>query len=198
LAGHLQFDPPLPANRALLFNQMPAGTEIKSVIVYDEPFWRADGLSGASAAMDALFEVTLDVSPPSGDPGMISLYAAGAKARKLGAMTQSERNAVAIDTIRARFGPKAAKATEVVDQNWVEEQWTRGCSMAHFGTGVLTQFGRGIREPFGQIHWAGTETATTSHGAIDGAVRSGERVAAEILHGTDAINADPVASTIGV
>jgi monoamine oxidase len=31
------------------------------------------------------------------------------------------------------------------------------------------------------VHWAGTETATISHGAIDGAVRSGERAAAEIL-----------------
>jgi monoamine oxidase len=32
------------------------------------------------------------------------------------------------------------------------------------------------------VHWAGTEISTTSHGAIDGAVRSGERVAEEILH----------------
>jgi monoamine oxidase len=33
----------------------------------------------------------------------------------------------------------------------------------------------------GRIHFAGTETAGVSHGAIDGAVRSGERVAQEIL-----------------
>jgi monoamine oxidase len=38
-----------------------------------------------------------------------------------------------------------------------------------------------IREPFGLVHWAGTETSTTSHDAIDGAVRSGERAAGEIL-----------------
>ena len=44
--------------------------------------------------------------------------------------------------------------------------------------------GRLLREPFGRVHWAGTETATTSHGAIDGAVRSGERAAAEILDRT--------------
>jgi monoamine oxidase len=53
--------------------------------------------------------------------------------------------------------------------------------MAHFAPGVLTQFGRFIREPVGRIDWAGTETAGTSHGAIDGAVRSGERVADEIV-----------------
>ena len=35
--------------------------------------------------------------------------------------------------------------------------------------------------PVGRIHWAGTETATYWHGYMDGAVRSGERVAREIL-----------------
>ncbi len=53
--------------------------------------------------------------------------------------------------------------------------------MAHFPPGVLTRYGSLLREPFGRVHWAGTETSTTSHGAIDGAVRSGERAAAEIL-----------------
>jgi monoamine oxidase len=45
----------------------------------------------------------------------------------------------------------------------------------------LTQYGRLLREPVGRIHWAGTETATTSFGAMDGAVRSGERVCEELL-----------------
>jgi monoamine oxidase len=53
--------------------------------------------------------------------------------------------------------------------------------MAHFTPGTLTRYGPLLREPFGRVHWAGTETATISHGAIDGAVRSGERAAAEIL-----------------
>jgi monoamine oxidase len=52
--------------------------------------------------------------------------------------------------------------------------------MAHFPPGVLTRYGPLPREPFGRVHWAGTETSTTSHGAMDGAVRSGERAAAEI------------------
>ncbi|HYV59226.1 MAG TPA: FAD-dependent oxidoreductase, partial [Acidimicrobiia bacterium] len=39
------------------------------------------------------------------------------------------------------------------------------------------------RTPAGRVHWAGTETATASHGTIDGAIRSGERAAAEVLAG---------------
>jgi monoamine oxidase len=33
----------------------------------------------------------------------------------------------------------------------------------------------------GRIHWANTETATHMHGFIDGAIRSGERAADEVL-----------------
>src|SRR5207245_51801 len=76
---------------------------------------------------------------------------------------------------------RAAFASGLIEAAWWKEEWTRGCSMAHFPPGILTRYGRLLREAFGRIHWAGTETATVSHGAIDGAVRSGERAAAEIL-----------------
>ena len=38
-----------------------------------------------------------------------------------------------------------------------------------------------LREPVGPLHWAGTETSTYWNGYMDGAVRSGERAAAEVL-----------------
>ena len=45
---------------------------------------------------------------------------------------------------------------------------------------MLTAYGDAIREPVGQIHWAGTETATEWNGYMDGAVQSGLRAAKEI------------------
>ncbi len=68
-----------------------------------------------------------------------------------------------------------------VETAWWTEEWTRGCSFAHLRPGILSRYGPLLREPWGRVHWAGTETATVSHGAIDGAVRSGGRAAAEIL-----------------
>lgn len=180
LAGHIRFDPPLPADRAMLLHAMPAGTEIKTVCVYDTPFWRRDGVSGASVAMDDDVEVTLDTSPPDGSFGVLACYASAAKARRLATMSPEARQANVLAMLSRRFGPRAGTPLEIVEQNWAEEEWNRGCSMAHFGTGVLTQYGRLLRQPLGRIHWAGTETATVSHGAMDGAVRSGERAAREI------------------
>ena len=45
---------------------------------------------------------------------------------------------------------------------------------------MLLDYGPALREPVGRIHWAGTETATEWCGYMDGAVSSGERVAAEL------------------
>ncbi len=46
---------------------------------------------------------------------------------------------------------------------------------------MLTQFKDVWRQPIGRIHWTGTETATVWSGYMEGAVRSGERAAQEVL-----------------
>jgi monoamine oxidase len=38
-----------------------------------------------------------------------------------------------------------------------------------------------MREAVGRVHWAGTETAIEWMGYMDGAVRSGERAARDVL-----------------
>jgi monoamine oxidase len=181
LSAGIRFDPALPADHALLIHQVPAGTEVKMVAVYDEPFWRHDGVSGATVATDDDIEVTLDTCQPNHSQGVVAGYAAGPRARSLAALGETERRDVFVQVLTRRLGPRASSPVEVLEQNWAQEEWTRGCSMGHFPTGVLTQYGRRLREPVGRVHWAGTETASTSYGAMDGAVRSGERVCDEIL-----------------
>ena len=46
---------------------------------------------------------------------------------------------------------------------------------------MLLDYGEAIRAPVGAIKWAGAETATLWNGYMDGALRSGERAAAEVL-----------------
>jgi monoamine oxidase len=181
LIPEIAFDPLLPDDRMTLYRKAVAGPESKTLVVYDEPFWRADGFSGQTSEPNSASEVTLDASPSSGSPGVIASFAFGAVAEKFDALDPADRRRAVLDRLTARLGPKAASPLEYIETAWWNETWTRGCSMAHFPPGVLTGYGRLLREPLGRVHWAGTETATTSHGAIDGAVRSGERAAAEIL-----------------
>ncbi|WP_370652750.1 FAD-dependent oxidoreductase [Sediminibacterium sp.] len=46
---------------------------------------------------------------------------------------------------------------------------------------VITELQTSLATPFHRIHWAGTETSTQFNGYMEGAVRSGERAAREIL-----------------
>jgi monoamine oxidase len=171
----------LPLARAQLIERMPAGSITKFVVVYDDAFWRADGLAGTSITLGGPIEMTIDAAEPSGSPGVMTAFAFGPHSTALAELSADARRKIVLDTLTTNFGARAATPVDFVEQEWASEVWSRGCFMAHLGPGVLTQFGRIIREPCGRIHWAGTETATKSHGAIDGAIRSGRRAAAEAL-----------------
>ena len=108
LAAGIRFEPALPADHALLIHQVPAGTEVKMVALYDEPFWRLDGVSGASVATDDAIEVTLDTSQPGHGQGVVAGYAAGPRARALAALGAAERRDVFVRMLTRRLGPKAA------------------------------------------------------------------------------------------
>jgi monoamine oxidase len=181
LALEIAFEPALTADRLALYRAAVAGPETKTLVVYDEPFWRGAGLSGQTSEPGSASEVTIDASPSTGDVGVLASFTFGPVADRVDAMDPADRRHAVLAALSARLGPPAAKPAAYVETAWWKEPWTRGCSMAHFPPGVLTRHGHLLREPFGRVHWAGTETATTSHGAIDGAIRSGERAAAEVL-----------------
>jgi monoamine oxidase len=181
LALEIAFDPPLPTDRQTLYRNAVGGQAMKTLVVYDEPFWRADGLSGQTAEPGSIVEVTIDAGRPAGSAGILAAFAFGPVAERAAALDADARRRTVLEALAARFGARAAKPAAFVETSWWKEEWSRGCSMAHFTLGTLTRYGPLLRAPFGRVHWAGTETATISHGAIDGAVRSGERAAAEIL-----------------
>jgi monoamine oxidase len=78
------------------------------------------------------------------------------------------------------FGSDAAHPRSLIEHNWANEVWTRGCYGGFMPPGVWSDFGSALRAPVGRIHWAGTETAEVFMGYMDGAVRSGERAAREL------------------
>lgn len=181
LATQLHFDPPLPTEKAQLLDRMPAGSVLKMLAVYDDAFWRADGLAGETVGADSPIEMTLDGSPPSGRPGIIMGFAFGPYARQLGALSDDERRSTVLAEYARRFGSRASNPADYFDHEWANEPWSRGGMMSRWAPGTITQFGAALRTPVGRIHWAGTETATVSHGTIDGAIRSGERAALEVV-----------------
>lgn len=69
LAGRISYDPPLPARRDGLAQRMPHGSVVKFAAVYDEAFWRQQGLSGQAASDAGPVAVAFDGSPWAAPPG---------------------------------------------------------------------------------------------------------------------------------
>lgn len=180
IATSIHYEPMLPVDRAFLHQRMPSGAVIKISLIYDEPFWRADGFSGQSAAPGSPATLTIDACTDTGDPGIMCVIAEGPAARRLTQLDEAERRALIIGELVGRFGDKAKAAQEFHEQNWTVDRYSGGGMIGHAPTGVLTEFGYTLRSPCGRIHWAGTESSTVMCGWIDGAIRSGERAAAEV------------------
>lgn len=181
LAGRLTYDPPLDARRDQLVQHMPQGSVIKFHVLYDTPWWRDEGLSGAILAPQDAIGVTFDGTPPSGVPGIITGFFEGPSAVAAGERTEEERGRLVVDVLARALGERARDTAGYVDRDWSAEPFTRGCYGAHLPPGAWTVYGPALRRPVGRIHWAGTETAERWTGYIDGAIDSGHRVAAEVL-----------------
>jgi monoamine oxidase len=181
LAGRIAYAPALPGARDQLTQRVPMGSVIKTNVVYDEPFWRADGLTGQATGDEGPVKIVFDNSPPDGSPGILLAFLEGEHARRLNRVPAAERRAAVVGSLVRFFGPRAERVVDYVELDWAEEEWTRGCYGAHLPCGVWSEYGPALRQPVGRVHWAGTETATVWNGYMDGAVQSGERAAREVL-----------------
>ncbi len=181
LAGRITYDPPLPGSRDQLTQRTPMGSIIKCLAIYDEPFWRHDGYNGQAVSDELAVHATFDNSPPDGSPGILLGFLSAGNARTFGQVEESERRHAVLGSLTSFFGPRAARPSHYVEMDWSTQEWTRGCYAAHFPPGVWTGYGEVLRAPVGRLHWAGTESATTWIGYMDGAVQSGLRAAGEVL-----------------
>ncbi len=181
LAGRIEYEPALPHWREQLTQRAPMGSVIKCQVIYDEPFWRADGLSGQATGDGEGSRVVFDNSPPDGSPGILLAFLEGDEARRLGRESPQVRRGAVVGSLVRYFGPKAAAPAGYLELDWQQERWSGGCYGTIFGPNVWTRYGHALTTPAGPIHWAGTETSPIWCGYMDGAVRSGQTAAAAVL-----------------
>jgi len=177
----IDHDPILPAQRAQLTQRFPMGSVIKCEAIYDTPFWRGRGLTGQATSDTGPVRITFDNTPPEGTPGVLLGFIEGQDARRWTRRSAEDRRAAVLGNFADYFGPEALRPRRYVEMNWETEQWTRGCYVGYTPPGVLLDYGEAIRAPVGRVHWASAETATIWNGYMEGAVRSGERAAKEVL-----------------
>ncbi|WP_280438059.1 flavin monoamine oxidase family protein [Nocardia carnea] len=182
LATRIAWNPVLPAPQEALFQRMHFGTLAKFEAVYPEPFWRSEGISGQGVFRDPSAPVCsmFDNSPPDGGPGVLMGFVGAQQWRNWAPKSPRERRGAVLRAFSAVVGARALQPIDCIEKDWTAEEWTRGGPTSVLAPGVLTELGRWRDVPFGRVHWAGAEHADYWNGFMDGAVRSGKQVAAEV------------------
>lgn len=122
--------------------------------------------------------ITFDVSPSDDGPGVLLGFA---DARTFDPLPAAQRRERALRNFTALFGEAAANPIDYIDHCWGAEPFAPGGPTAAVPPGSWSNYGHVLRAPVDGVFWAGTETADKWTGFLDGAVRSGQRAAAEVI-----------------
>jgi monoamine oxidase len=184
----------LRPQKQLAISTMPIGTNAKLHLQANtRPWAQTITVNGQSIQTNGVaysdpdgFQVVWDGSVASpGARGLLIDYTGGMKGTQLGGpsafgVASSTDVAEFLTAIEPVFpGTTAAFNGRALQSSWVDDPWHHG-AYSHWGIGDYTAFSgaEGLQE--GAIHFCGEHTSVDYQGFIEGAVRSGERVATEI------------------
>ena len=173
LAG-VVFDPPLPPELRRAVDELGYGTVTKTALQYPARSW-PNGYATTEQPAQRVYEPTID-QPGTG--GILMAYTGGDGGRRLASLDEAARIQAVAGDVRAMHGLQE-QPTAAFSRAWsVENRY--GGSYAAYGPGQVTAFWHVLRQPCGAIRLSGEHVAAWT-GYLEGAVESGESVAAAIL-----------------
>ncbi|MFJ6378763.1 flavin monoamine oxidase family protein [Kitasatospora sp. NPDC092039] len=173
----IEFDPALPEQAEGLSRTWRMGVLSKAFAAYEEPFWRAGGLSGEALTDTGTVFITFDVSPSPGGPGVLMAFC---DPRVFDGFDPEARRGRVIRQLVDLYGPRAGTPIDYTDHCWGSEPFAPGGPNPAVAPFATVSYGKALTEPHGRIHWAGTETAGEWAGTMNGAVLTGQRAAERV------------------
>lgn len=181
LYGTMGILPHLPENRQRVIAGYQPGSVIKAVLVFEKPWWREQGLSGSLLSPGAICNAGLDASPPDGRAGTLVLFSTSASGRRLGQKTnEPDRIETVLEWLRSVAGQNVPAPIAARSIDWTTDTWSLGGYASRRGLGGWTE-APDLFAPVGNIHFAGTETATEWRSFMEGALQSAERAVDVLL-----------------
>lgn len=182
LYGKIEFEPKLSAEKVLLTRSTRLGYYTKVITVYTEPWWRVDGLCGASQSFIGPAAATRDTSDVSRSIFRLTSFVSGLPGEKWSKLPPMQRRTAILMQLSNLFDNRSAlHPVEYLEQQWSTEEWSLGCPCPYMPPGLLTKVGKYLTEPHGNVHFIGTETAEGWKGYMEGALTSGIRGANEVI-----------------
>jgi monoamine oxidase len=175
---HIEVTPGFSREKQRAIDQLQYTSVARIYLQTRSRFWFAEGLSG-NATTDlpvmGIYERTIN---QPGTRGILECYTAGPNARQLAAKKESERVTSALAGVEKVYSSINQQFEGGASKCWDEDEWSRG-AYAWFKPGEMTSLLPHIAHVEGRVHFAG-EHASSSPGWMQGAIESGNRVAAEI------------------
>jgi monoamine oxidase len=183
--GHVAFEPHLPAAHVRALEQMRMGNVMKLTLRFREPFWENRHREKAAFfhAARAPFP-TYWTSMPVHSPVVVA-WAGGPAADALTGLSERRLAEIAVDGLADLLGVDRREASERVEacffHDWRADPFARG-AYAHALVGGATACDRLARPLDGTLFFAGEHTMPApDSGTVDGALKSGERAAHDLL-----------------
>ncbi len=175
LAADIEFSPALPT--AAIDSMRSVKTwmagQVKALAVYEQPFWREDGLSGDASSRHGPMVEIHDASPAMGGPyGLFGFIGVPPGER---GDAQTLRHHLTSQLVRM-FGPKAARPVELFVKDWAADRFTAvQADSAPIYAHPVYGMPKALTDLWaGKLHFAGTEVAAQFGGYLEGALEAAE------------------------
>ncbi len=124
IAGHIKFEPSLPTTIIQEMKSIPTwmAGHAKLFALYEQPFWRAQGLSGDGISRRGPLMEIHDASPANPGPGALFGFvglAAGSPMREPSRLLTD-----AVNQLEKMYGAAAAKPVDIILKDWSLEEYT--------------------------------------------------------------------------
>ncbi|RKR76613.1 flavin monoamine oxidase family protein [Frondihabitans australicus] len=180
LYGRIDYVPPLPRRRHQLHQHLSLGLVIKVHATYETPFWRDKGLSGTAFSPYQLVHEAYDNSNHGETRGTLVGFVSDEKADRVFALDADERKRLILESLAAYYGDEALSPAVYYESDWASEEWTQGAYAASYDLGGLSRYGQDQNSPVGPIRFGSSDLAGLGFQHVDGAIRVGHRIGAEI------------------
>ncbi|KAG9691701.1 amine oxidase, partial [Aureobasidium melanogenum] len=181
---NISFSPDLPSSKRTWIESTTYGYYTKAMMVFRTPFWVEKSFCGLTQSFIGPAGVIRDTSSPADNKHILTCFLGGKPGFAWAELSDTEREQSLLKQIGQLFNAEDVAEKEfvqLVTYEWIKDEYSGwGCPCTGLPPGVLSLLGGGsLREPWADMHFAGTETAGEWKGYMEGAVRSGERAATE-------------------
>ncbi|KAJ4270147.1 hypothetical protein NW762_001820 [Fusarium torreyae] len=185
LYSTITFEPPLPTNKKTLGDSTALGCYGKAIFVFEKPWWRDAGFSGILEFEAGPIHFSRDTCSEEDGQYSITCFVVGDRGREWSKWSTAERLRIVSEQFNGVFntvGVEAPEPVNIIIQEWIKEPWIWGAPSPVMMPGTMTSdSGKSLREAYGRLHFAGTETSLVWKGYMEGAVRSGIRAGKEVI-----------------